>query len=251
MAPAPSWPGGPRFNLSSQGGGRMWLPSSPTAITTYYGLLTVFHPGIDTFVQATLWGSDDVSDCQGNIDMIGSGTCEEENNNADCQYDGGDCCRCTCFTQPPANTCAPENFDNCQDPDAPTDCDYPGCTGDLRSIGDGICHPGNNNEGCGWDGGDCCLCTCTHYLLDFCSTLNCLDPSATPDNECYPGCQGDIQLIGNGNCDDIANNNAACGYDGGDCCECTCEDSWYGCGYNSYNCQDPNPSCDDVFTGTV
>lgn len=233
----------------------MLAPSSHTAITVYYGLLTMVHLRIDPFVQATRWAYDDVQDCQGNIDAIGSGTCEEENNNPDCEYDGGDCCPCTCLLEPPvgSNTCAPENFIYCQDPDAQSACDeYENCGGDRRSIGDGACDTNNNNQDCGYDGGDCCLCTCTHSSLDetFCSNFDCVDPSATPESDCYPGCQGSIQLIGNGDCDH-ANNNAACGFDGGDCCECTCEDSWYGCGYSDYYCQDPNSGCDDVPTGTV
>lgn len=32
------------------------------------------------------------------LDFIGNGVCDYENNNADCGYDGGDCCPSTCFS---------------------------------------------------------------------------------------------------------------------------------------------------------
>ena len=41
--------------------------------------------------------------------------------------------------------------------------------------------------------------------------------------------------LSDGYCDPSANN-AACGFDHGDCCEETCEDGIYACGYNGYAC---------------
>lgn len=41
------------------------------------------------------------------------------------------------------------------------------------------------------------------------------------------------------------------GYDGGDCCECTCEgDSVYSCRAGTFNCIDPEAWCvdDDIIT---
>ena len=38
--------------------------------------------------------------------------------------------------------------------------DYPYCNGTVSFISDGYCDSGNNNGKCGWDGGDCCGCTC-------------------------------------------------------------------------------------------
>lgn len=52
---------------------------------------------------------------------------------------------------------------------------YPDCTGDWQSIGDGACTTENNNAACGYDGGDCCLCTCTVCLS---TAFECLDPGA-------------------------------------------------------------------------
>jgi len=52
--------------------------------------------------------------------------------------------------------------------------------------------------------------------------------------------------IADGYCD-LNNNHAACDYDRGDCCECTCMDEEYTCGHNGFACKDPSTSCvDDV-----
>ncbi|CAM9657914.1 unnamed protein product, partial [Ectocarpus fasciculatus] len=53
--------------------------------------------------------------------------------------------------------------------------------------------------------------------------------------------------IGNGWCDN-SNNKEECGYDGGDCCSCTCQsnrdDDYYYCGESAYyNCKDPSAAC--------
>ena len=81
------------------------------------------------------------SDCN-NGELIGDGFCHDETNNADCNYDGGDCCvnittdhcsDCTCYHQ-----------ENCIAGFTPS------------SIGDGTCDDGANNDDCYYDGGDCC-----------------------------------------------------------------------------------------------
>ncbi|CAM9634631.1 unnamed protein product, partial [Ectocarpus sp. 12 AP-2014] len=53
--------------------------------------------------------------------------------------------------------------------------------------------------------------------------------------------------IGDGYCDDDLNT-PECGYDGGDCCSCTCQSRWdddNSCSseYNSFDCKDPSASC--------
>ena len=63
---------------------------------------------------------------------FGDGICDDECNNPDCGYDGGDC--------GPAEQCAP------------------GCEGGLP--GDGVCDDECNNAECNFDGGDC-----THLFL--------------------------------------------------------------------------------------
>ena len=49
--------------------------------------------------------------------------------------------------------------------------------GSVILVGDGYCHPMNNKEACGYDGGDCCESTCRGA---YCSqaTLDCQDPNA-------------------------------------------------------------------------
>ena len=88
-------------------------------------------------------------------------------------------------------------------------------------IGNGNCDDETNNEGCSYDGGECCGPNVdTQYCTD------CI---------CYADldCAAPLDLIGNSFCNDEANT-ADCGYDGGDCCgdcantdvctECTCFD---------------------------
>ena len=71
-------------------------------------------------------------------------------------------------------------------------------------------------------------------------------PTAAPVEVCY----GDADRIGDGNCDDAVGadsddkdlyNNEACGWDGGDCCKCTCEGPECGgrFGDNFARCLDP------------
>ncbi len=60
----------------------------------------------------------------------------------------------------------------------------------------------------------------------------------------YSDCDGYVHWIADGYCDEM-NNNAGCGFDGGDCCECTCVDSEYECGIVGFECEDPSVDCDD------
>ncbi|CAN0138926.1 unnamed protein product, partial [Ectocarpus fasciculatus] len=68
------------------------------------------------------------------------------------------------------------------------------------------------------------------------------DGSTSAPAALYPDCGFDMALVGDSLCDlDI--NVAECGYDGGDCCECTCVDTGdqvCGEGGGGYFCVDPN-----------
>ncbi|CAM9214054.1 unnamed protein product [Ectocarpus sp. 12 AP-2014] len=65
----------------------------------------------------------------------------------------------------------------------------------------------------------------------------------------YPDCEGELDRIGDGYCDDATNNNEECGFDGGDCCECDCvipadasEDQLaYSC--VQFSCDDTSSAC--------
>ena len=101
-------------------------------------------------------------------------------------------------------------------------------------IGDGNCDDETNNEGCSYDGGDCCGsnvntqdCTeCICYAdIDCAAPLNLIGNGFCNDEANTAGCNYDggdcciasLSLIGDGYCDDEANT-AECTYDGGDCC---------------------------------
>ena len=104
------------------------------------------------------------SSCQD--DWIGDGYCDDDNNNAACSYDGGDCCGDTIIMSY-CSAC------QCLDPDYthhPTEatvvCMNP------QFIGDGYCDDHLNIHDCTFDGGDCCG---PAVLTDYCSDCQCLD----------------------------------------------------------------------------
>ena len=100
--------------------------------------------------------------------LLGDGYCNDETNNPECKYDGGDCCfsgtyntintdycsECICYLE-----------EVCSNP-----TEYP-----IPWIGDGFCDDQYNIPECNYDGGDCCgSCTntnhCTklsHFLFRF------------------------------------------------------------------------------------
>ncbi|CAM9880953.1 unnamed protein product [Ectocarpus sp. 12 AP-2014] len=186
-------------------------------------------------------GSTTVLACD--LDAIGDGVCDRDNNIATCEYDGGDCCECDCEDNTDADAaerCGEERYD-CIDPDST--CTSVCVFDSWRADGD--CDMSNNTEECGYDGGDCCQCDCVDGDYYECgdSGYACIDESSScvddddydPDaeNTCFEAYKSD------GMCDDY-NNNAFCDYDGGDCCFTTCVDSTYTCGTWGYDCLDPS-----------
>ncbi|CAN0372776.1 unnamed protein product, partial [Ectocarpus fasciculatus] len=79
-----------------------------------------------------------------------------DNNNEECEYDGGDCCSCDCTDGD--YTCGSFGY-NCLDVDSSCYGD-PQCSWRADLVSDGYCDPDNNNEECQYDGGDCCSCDC-------------------------------------------------------------------------------------------
>ena len=197
-------------------------------------------------------GGAQYSNCtSGRNDWIANGYCDTFdviNNVEECGYDGGDCCECTCKdTQD--HSCG-ENGYSCIDPNSgctnPLAVQFPSCTGTINDMGNGKCDSSLNNENCGYDGGDCCECTCADEPDYSCADNHfvCLDPASgcvNPIKALYSNCTGDLAEFANGFCQDL-NNNEDCGYDGGDCCECTCINySEYSCsGYHRFDCVDPD-----------
>merc|ERR1712004_410973 len=150
----------------------------------------------------------------------GDGRCDDGNNNADCSYDGGDCCGdnvqttycsvCECkegtttttttTTWTTTTTTTTTTVTN-----GSSGCEFP------QWEGDGWCDDGNNNPDCTFDGGDCCG---DDVDTTYCQECECLDPTfgVTTAMPCeFPQWEGD------GWCDD-GNNHAGCTFDGGDCC---------------------------------
>lgn len=63
---------------------------------------------------------------------------------------------------------------------------------------------------------------------------------------------GWVPYIGDGLCQYESNNVESCGFDGGDCCECTCVDGEGGsCGEEGFVCMDPSAPCYDPDTVAV
>ena len=74
--------------------------------------------------------------------MVGDGYCNDESNNPECVYDGGDCC----------GSCINTDY-----------CTYCTCIGDVTDngvpnalVGNGYCDDEMNTAECNFDGGDCC-----------------------------------------------------------------------------------------------
>lgn len=136
--------------------------------------------------------------------------------------------------------------------------DFPDCEGEVDFIGDALCDFQLNVAACGYDGGDCCECSCQDnddydcgkagfFCLDPDAPVGCApttSPTSSPSFLPYPGCTGYVPHIQDGYCDPSLNN-AACGWDGGDCCACTClEGLNHECGESGigFDCRDPDVS---------
>lgn len=244
------------------------------------------------------WGLNRYMNCSDLVHAIGDGVCNGPNNNEECGYDGGDCCSCTCM-ESTTHSCGRTGY-SCVDPsvsaacrdassvvpslarlaDVDSTCEINGRP--VHWIGDGFCDIVLNNALCGYDGGDCCSCTCVDSEEYQCGVwgYDCQDPDISSDcvndsssyvpsaefatsvtsfssDGSYATCAEDgrpVQWIGDGACD-IINNYPDCGYDGGDCCLCTCSDERYECGSLGFSCKDPkvSPACvneSDTFVPT-
>merc|ERR1712062_910596 len=100
------------------------------------------------------------ADACGSPHWKGDNYCDDENNNAGCEWDGGDCCGDDVKTQY-CSAC------ECLDP--AKQCT--GTCGTLHWKGDGYCDDNNNNCGCDFDGGDCCG---SNVNTQYCSVCECL-----------------------------------------------------------------------------
>ena len=91
------------------------------------------------------------------LNLIGNGFCNDETNNANCNYDGGDCC--ISIKKDHCSDCVCYYEENCD-------------AGLLPSfVRNGFCNDETNNAACNYDGGDCCgFCIVRQY----CSECECL-----------------------------------------------------------------------------
>ena len=135
---------------------------------------------------------------------IGDGFCDDENNNDDCSFDGGDCCGSSVSTMF-CSECLCLQFATC---------------GSSRTlIGNGVCNDETNNADCNFDGGDCC-----DYNID---KHNCSECVCYHSETCEAGLHH--KWVGDGYCNDETNI-LQCYFDGGDCCgNCINEDQCSEC----------------------
>ena len=122
---------------------------------------------------------------------MGDGECDSDNNIAACEYDGGDCCESTCVDA--LWSCGISGYD-CVDPEAPVP--------PAPDIGE-ECTMSD-----GWSSGI--------YDCDLVCVSSGWSAPTTGDASCDAGRVGDDA---NFNCEPFD-------YDGGDCCETTCEPVW-------------------------
>ncbi|CAN0153149.1 unnamed protein product [Scytosiphon promiscuus] len=95
------------------------------------------------------------------------------------------------------------------------------------------------------DGGSLCKGSCakpSKVFLELRLIYAARSGRRLPHRADYPLCDGDVSLIASGACT-VENNNADCGWDGGDCCECDCIPDFMDCGSQGYDCQDTSSDC--------
>ena len=162
------------------------------------------------------------TDCQ--MSKLHNYVCDEVNNKAECNFDGGDCSICQWDLLTNGQCDSYNNKSACQ-------YDNGECTGEcihIWNVGDGECDIFNNKSSCGYDGGDCINCVQHQWYGDglcdtFLNNLNC--------NFDGGDCTCEEELIGDGHCDSV-NHKAHCGNDGGDC-------NCFWDGFDGGDCGDP------------
>ena len=104
--------------------------------------------------------------------------CDDGNNNAACNFDGGACCQ----ENPQDGWDAYCTVCECLE----DGCEYP------NYQGDGYCDDGNNNAGCSYDGGDCCPGSNPPSGWDsYCSVCECKEDGGGDDDGGDDGGDGD------------------------------------------------------------
>ena len=154
---------------------------------------------------------------------VGDGYCDDQTNNKDCQFDGGDCCLdfvqkdycsfCICH-ELESETTTPNIFLSTT---TKTSCQL----NFADEIGNGICNDYINTPLCNYDGGDCCL----PEKGNLCIECRCFQPETTTSTISLTTTLHEWCIsywsssIGNGVCSDFLNIEI-CNFDGGDCKGC-------------------------------
>ena len=116
--------------------------------------------------------------------LVGNGFCNDETNNPDCDYDGGDCCgnclnvdhcfECACLGGVIGNGISNILVGNqvCNDETNIAECNYDGgdCCSNPDMVANGFCNDETNTASCFYDGGDCCI----NVNTDYCSECSCV-----------------------------------------------------------------------------
>ena len=117
---------------------------------------------------------DNTSGC-GSPEYANDQWCDDENNNAGCNYDGGACCdnifsgwnsycsSCQCLNPTSTTTTTTTT------PPSGGDCGSPNWANDE------YCDDENNNAGCNFDGGACCNNNIAGWN-NYCTKCQCLEP---------------------------------------------------------------------------
>lgn len=103
----------------------------------------------------------------GEPSTINDGLCQGFNNNADCHYDGLDCCRPIIDDSLCSDVLCRCHLSGLRHPSYK---DY-GCLANIALMGDGICDDDLNSESCFFDKGDCCN---PEADKSFCQDCQCL-----------------------------------------------------------------------------
>ena len=106
--------------------------------------------------------------------FYGDDYCDDENNNAECQFDNGDCCgsnvniifctECQCLSD--------EGSIGGNGTTTPSLTTNSGWCAIPNDVGNGYCADENNNTGCNFDNGDFCA---SNVNTDYCSLCLCLE----------------------------------------------------------------------------
>ena len=153
--------------------------------------------------------------------MVGNGFCNDETNNVNCNYDGGDCCVENAIINS-CSKCSCHFIETC-------------VAGYHPLVGNGFCDDDTNIVECEYDGGDCCgynitsehctECTCFHRETCLAGVTHAFVGDGVCNEETniaecdYDGldCCSNPNMVGDGICNDETNH-LGCNYDGGDCC---------------------------------